>query len=186
MPGARPSAHAAAAATGSCAPHAARQRTPGSSAAGRIDAGSSRYSPVLPWLRLYGLRDLLGINLEFEREFRRDGVRFRHGDVTVTGLPDASLDALTCLSVIEHGVALRPFFAKAARVLRPGGVLRVSTDYARQPPDTSVLRAYGVSVRVFGPADLRVMLDPAHRESPVHWRRMGLRFTFAPLGLRRR
>lgn len=165
-----------------------------------LDAGSSRYSPVLPWLRLYGLRDLLGINLEFGREFRRDGVRFRHGDVTATGLADASLDALTCLSVVEHGVALPSFFAEAARVLRPGGVLSLSTDYAREAPDTSGLRAYGVPVRVFGPTDLRSMveiadgvgldligeLDPAHRESPVHWRRMGLRFTFVLLGLRRR
>lgn len=165
-----------------------------------LDAGSSRYSPVLAWLRLYGLRDLLGINLEFGREFRRDGVTYRHGDVTATGLPDASLDAVTCLSVIEHGVALRPFFTETARVLRPGGVLSVSTDYAREPPDTSGLQAYGVPVRVFGPADLHAMvdiadevgfdligeLDPAHRESPVHWRRTGLRFTFALLGLRRR
>lgn len=165
-----------------------------------LDAGSSRYSPVLAWLRLYGLRDLLGINLEFGREFRRDGVTYRHGDVTATGLPDASTDAVTCLSVIEHGVALRPFFTETARVLRPGGVLSVSTDYAREPPDTSGLRAYGVPVRVFSRADLRAMLeiadevgfdligelDPEHLESPVHWRRMGLRFTFALLGLRRR
>ena len=41
----------------------------GSRTARVMDAGSARYSPVLPWLRLYGLGSapgsLLGINLEF-------------------------------------------------------------------------------------------------------------------------
>ena len=97
----------------------------GSRRARVMDAGSARYSPVLPWLRLYGLGEepgsLLGIDIEFGDAVHRDGVVFRHGDVTATGLPDASLDAVTCMSVIEHGVPVEAFLRESARVLRPGG-----------------------------------------------------------------
>ena len=117
-----------------------------------LDAGAARYSTVLPSLRLYGLTRLSGINLEFHRSTRRGVVEFRPGDITATGLPDASLDAVTCMSVIEHGVDVRAFLAESARILRPGGVLVISTDYDQSPPDTSHHTAYGQEVHIFGPA----------------------------------
>lgn len=180
----------------------------GSRSARVMDAGSARYSPVLPWLRLYGLGEaeesLLGINLEFGRPVRRDGVTFRHGDVTASGLPDGSLDAVTCMSVIEHGVPIEPFLRESARVLRPGGVLCVSTDYDQEPPDTTGRTAYGSEVRIFGPADIRELVATAdavgldlvgdlstsdalsHEERPVHWERVGLDYTFILLTFQRR
>jgi len=170
-----------------------------------MDAGSARYSSVLPWLRLYGLGqqagDLLGINLEFGDPVHRDGVAFRRGDITATGLPDASLDAITCMSVIEHGVPLGGFLTESARVLRPGGVLCVSTDYDQHPPDTEGVMAYGSPVRIFGPDDIRAFIsdadvaglelvgdepDLSHAERPVHWKRTGLDYTFILLTFRRR
>ncbi len=169
-----------------------------------MDAGSARYSSVLPWLRLYGLGDapgsLLGINLEFGSTVHRDGVAFRQGDVTATGLPAGSLDAITCMSVIEHGVPLTAFLAESARVLRPGGVLCVSTDYDQTPPDTRGITAYGGPVRIFGPDDIRTFIadarsvglelvggepDFSHAERPVHWKRTGLDYTFILLTFRR-
>ncbi|MCI2237856.1 glycosyltransferase [Paenibacillus sp. TRM 82003] len=179
----------------------------GSRAARVLDAGSARYSPVLPWLRLYGFGAergaLAGINLEFGAPVHRDGVEFRHGDVTATGLPDGSLDAVTCLSVIEHGVPVPAFLAETARVLRPGGVLCVSTDYDADPPDTTGITAYGAPVRIFSPDDVRELVAQAdrvglelvgeltdevlaHPERPVHWARTGLDYTFVLLTFRRR
>jgi SAM-dependent methyltransferase len=179
----------------------------GSRTARVMDAGSARYSPVLPWLRLYGLGSepgsLLGINLEFGERTLRDGVEFRYGDVTATGLGDGSLDAVTCMSVIEHGVPVEPFLAETARVLRPGGVLCVSTDYDQNPPDTAGLTAYGTPVRIFDPAQIRELVAAAdrvglelvgeltdgalaHRERPVRWARLGLDYTFILLTFRRR
>ena len=179
----------------------------GSRAARVMDAGSARYSPVLPWLRLYGLGSepgsLLGINLEFGEPTLRDGVEFRYGDVTSTGLGDGSLDAVTCMSVIEHGVPVEPFLTETARVLRPGGVLCVSTDYDQNPPDTAGLTAYGTPVRIFDPAQIRELVAAAdrvglelvgeltdealaHRERPVRWARLGLDYTFILLTFRRR
>ena len=157
-----------------------------------LDAGAARYSTVLPSLRLYGLTRLSGINLEFHRSTRRGVVEFRPGDITATGLPDASLDAVTCMSVIEHGVDVRAFLAESARVLRPGGVLVISTDYDQAPPDTSNHTAYGQDVHIFGPKEIHDLvwaagelglqlqgeLDLEHAERPVHWPRYGLDYTF--------
>ncbi len=179
----------------------------GSRTASVLDAGSARYSPVLPWLRLYGLGGgrsrLIGINLEFGDPVLRDGVLFRAGDATATGLPDAALDAVTCMSVIEHGVPLRPFLAECARIIRPGGVLVVSTDYDQDPPDTTGVTAYGTPVHIFSPEEIRAFVAEAadvglslvgdvspegalsHPARPVHWRRTGLDYTFVLLTFRR-
>ncbi|MGI4896187.1 MAG: glycosyltransferase [Janthinobacterium lividum] len=179
----------------------------GSRTARVLDAGSARYSPVLPWLRLYGFGAqrgaLAGINLEFGATVHRDGVEFRHGDVTATGLPDAGLDAVTCMSVIEHGVPVEAFLAETARILRPGGVLALSTDYDQSPPDTTGVTAYGAPVIIFSPADLRDLVESAssvgldlvgelsdevlaHDGRPVHWKRTGLDYTFVLLTFIRR
>jgi SAM-dependent methyltransferase len=164
-----------------------------------LDAGSARYSPVLPWLRLYGLSDLVGVNLEFGRPVQRDGVVFQYGDITDTGFPEGRFDAVTCMSVIEHGVPIEPFLAESARILAPGGVLVVSTDYDQDPPDTTGITMYGRPVRIFDPAQITDLvaaaerhglhlmgeLRLAHTERPVHWKRTGLDYTFVRLSLRK-
>lgn len=172
-----------------------------------MDAGSARYSPILPWLRLYGLGatpgGLIGTNLEFGAPVLRDGVVFRYGDVTATGMPDGHLDAITCMSVIEHGVPLAAFLRESARILRPGGILVISTDYDYEPPDTRGKVAYGVPVHIFGPAQIRALISDAaavgldlvgeltdddlrHPERPCHWERVDLDYTFILLTFRRR
>lgn len=164
-----------------------------------LDAGSARYSSVLPWLRLYGLSDLVGNNLEFSEDVRRDGVLFRYGDVTDTDFPDARFDAVTCMSVVEHGVPIEPFLAESARIIKPGGVLVVSTDYDQSPPDTTGVTAYGQPVHIFSPDEIRDLVKTAgkhgltlkgelaleHAERPVHWTRTGLDYTFIRLAFDR-
>jgi len=102
--------------------------------------------------------------------------------------------------VIEHGVPMPEFFAEAARLLRPGGVLVISTDYAAEPPDTTGHLAYGAPVHVFAPAEIEALIKladdagfdldgsfvPDHRQRPVHWKRLDLRFTFVRLTFTRR
>ena len=164
-----------------------------------LDAGSARYSSVLPWLRLFGLSDLVGNNLEFGDDVRRDGVLFRYGDITKTDFPDGRFDAVTCMSVVEHGVPIEPFLAESARIIRPGGVLVVSTDYDQDPPDTTGVTAYGQPVHIFSPDDIRDFVKTAekhglvlkgelaleHAERPVHWKRTGLDYTFIRLAFDR-
>jgi SAM-dependent methyltransferase len=160
-----------------------------------LDAGAARYSPLLPWLRLYGYRRLTGNNLEFTRTTRHGPVTFEYGDITATGYPDASFDAVTCLSVLEHGVPVEAFLKESARLLRGGGVLVLSTDYDRHPQDTAGAYAYGAPVHIFGPDEIEELVELAagvglrlrgplrldNAERPVHWRRVDLHFTFLRL-----
>jgi len=160
-----------------------------------LDAGAARYSSILPWLRLYGVRELVGNNLEFTRSTHHGPVRFEPGDITSTHYRDGWFDAITCMSVVEHGVPLDGFAAESARILRPGGLLVLSTDYDQEPPDTTGKTAYGVPVKIFGPEDIRQFVKTAeghgldlvgelrleHADRPVHWKRTGLDYTFIRL-----
>lgn len=165
-----------------------------------LDAGAAQYSVPLPWLRILGYRNLLGINIDLKRPRRRGLIAYRPGDATSTGLPSGSIDAALCLSVIEHGVPLERFLPEMARIVKPGGLLVVSTDYDQEPPDTRGLSAYGVPVKVFGQADIEQLTHDAadhglslvgdlalrHSARPVHWKRLGLRYTFILMTFERR
>lgn len=160
-----------------------------------LDAGAESYSTFLPGLRQLGWRNLLGINLAFAQTQDRDGIRYRPGDVTATGLPAASLSFIACLSVIEHGVDPARFFAEQARLLRPGGHLFLSFDYWEDPVETFGQHAYGVPIRIFSRDDVAALLAiaaahglaprtpfrPSCAEKVVHWQRFGLRYSFANL-----
>jgi SAM-dependent methyltransferase len=165
-----------------------------------LDAGAARYSPVLPWLHIYGVRELVGNNLEFTRTTTHGKVRFEPGDITATPYRDGWFDAITCMSVVEHGVLLEAFVAESARILRPGGLLVVSTDYDQDPSDTTGKTAYGVPVKIFGLDDILKFVERAaaegldlvgelklnHEERPVHWKRTGVDYTFIRLTFTRR
>ncbi|MBO0728707.1 MAG: glycosyltransferase [Acidimicrobiaceae bacterium] len=165
-----------------------------------LDAGAARYSPILPWLSLYGVEGLVGNNLEFTRTIRHGRARFEPGDITRLAHGEGSFDAVTCMSVIEHGVPLEGFVTEMQRVLRPGGLLVISTDYNQEPVDTTGKYVYGAPVKIFDPDGIRQLVSLAdshdfdlvgplrleHEERPVFWKRTGLRFTFIRLTFRRR
>lgn len=119
-----------------------------------LDAGAEVYSRFLPWMYLYGYRNLCGINLIFNRPMRHGPILYEHGDITRTRFPDNNFDAIACLSVVEHGVDLGQFFVEMARILKPGGILITSTDYFETPTDTGALAAYGVPIRVFNRSEI--------------------------------
>ncbi len=123
-----------------------------------LDAGAERYSTFLPGLRRLGFTNLTGINTVFDTEQHADGITFRHGDVTGSGLPGATFGFIACLSVIEHGVDLPAFFREQARLLRPGGHLFVSCDYWETPVDTAGQSAYGTPVHIFTQPELDAMI----------------------------
>jgi len=160
---------------------------------GRIlDAGAEFYSNVLPALFLHGYRALYGINLSFSDEARRGPIRYLPGDLTRTPFPDAHFDAVTCLSVIEHGVPLEAYFREMHRLLRPGGLLITSTDYYPTPVHSEGMSAHGSPIKIFSRPEIEAALSLAGDiglrstadvdlecgEKPIRWEPYGLEYTF--------
>ena len=164
-----------------------------------LDAGAPHYARLLPWLYLYGYRELHGIDLVYERAARLGPIRYERMDLTRTTFPDESFEAIACLSVIEHGVDVPAYVDEAARLLRPGGLLVTSTDFWCEPVETHGQEAYGVPIRILGPADIEALVAhaasrglrpvrPLHlacRERAVRWERFGLDYTFVNVVLRK-
>ena len=158
-----------------------------------LDAGAEIYSNVLPALFLYGYHDLHGINLSFTDPMRRGPIRYIPGDLTHTPYEGWSFDAITCMSVIEHGVPLREYFREMWRLLKPGGLLITSTDYYPTPIDTRGQMAHGTPIRIFSKPELKAAIELAQdqhfeltdhidldcEEKPIHWEQFGLEYTFA-------
>lgn len=165
-----------------------------------FDAGGERYSMILPWLWLYGYRRLIAGNIAFTSRTRLGPIVYEPVDITKTSYPAAHFDAVTCLSVIEHGVDLRRYFEEMSRIIVPGGLLITSTDYWDTPVDTRGQSAYGVPIRIFTKADIVAALELAHNfgfealaepdlktaEPVVHWKAYDLRYTFVIFSLRKR
>lgn len=164
-----------------------------------LDAGAEMYSNVLPALFACGYRRLYGMNLSFADPARRGPIRYLRGDITRTGFSDGFFDAVTCMSVIEHGVPLRPYFAEMFRVLKPGGLLITSTDYYPEPIDTTGKEAHGAPVKIFSRREAEEMMalareigfeatgpvDLAASARPIRWEEFGLEYTFLIFTLRK-
>jgi SAM-dependent methyltransferase len=81
------------------------------------------------WLRAHGAGVVDGVDVtpEMLDQARARGV-FRalvEADVADTGLPGATYDVVTTSLVDEHLASLRPLYAEAARLLRPGGTYAI-------------------------------------------------------------
>jgi SAM-dependent methyltransferase len=160
--------------------------------------GVPGYSHISTWLAHHGF-EVDVINPALEREFSAQGgrVRYTRDDGTGTRFADANFAAATCLSVIEHGVELDPFFREMHRILVSGGYLLVSTDFWHEPIDTGDRRKFGAPVRIFTREDIEVIVARAEahgfgltgpidyrcEEKTVEW--LGLEYTFLDFALRR-
>jgi SAM-dependent methyltransferase len=164
-----------------------------------LDAGAELYSSFLPALYAYGYKNLTGINLLFPRAIQRGPIRYEPGDITSTRFAEASFDAVGCLSVIEHGVDLNAFFREMSRIIRPNGLLIVSTDFWETPVDTIGKQDFGAPIHVFTRRELESALliasdsgfeltapiDLNCVEKAARWDYHGLKYTYVLLSLRR-
>lgn len=169
-----------------------------------LDAGSGAKAVILQWLHRVGYHALYGCDLEPIREDLKNalGIRFSQQDLTATSYGDAAFQAITCISVIEHNVPIPAFATEMTRLLRPGGMLLISTDYWSEPVDCTGLYPYGEAageMKVFDPSGLAEAVDtivsaglelaaPVEyqtTEKAVRWERVDREYTFAFLSFRK-
>ena len=128
-----------------------------------------------------------------------NAIDFRREDFYNPDLAPGSVGVMTAISVIEHGYDQAKLVSTAARLLKPGGLLLLTTDYredgAKVPED---FRAFGLTYRIFSRADLESLVADAEKaglemigpaewsdsEYPIRWG--DWQFTFAFVGLRKR
>lgn len=165
-----------------------------------LDAGAELYSTILPWLFLYGYKNLRGINIAFDSPVKHGAIHYEYGDITHTKFKEGIFDAITCLSVIEHGVDVHAYFKEMSRILRPGGILITSTDYYEIPTNTKSQYAYGVPIHIFSKTEIIAALEVAKEfdliltgpldlsceEKAVRWEPYNLEYTFVVFTLQKK
>ncbi|MCX8091367.1 MAG: methyltransferase domain-containing protein [Verrucomicrobiae bacterium] len=98
-----------------------------------LDLGSAEGGTL--W-RLHQLRPdlrLFAVDIAGEPQRYPPGCEFCRADLERQRLPwpDASMDAVTCLHLVEHLHDLGAFMSEVSRLLRPGGAVFVETPHPR-------------------------------------------------------
>lgn len=78
-------------------------------------------------------RSVIGVDVDAaavaaaSAKYRLPNLRYAHGSATALLMPDAAVDAVTSFETLEHLAAHDDMLAEIRRVLRPGGLLIIST-----------------------------------------------------------
>ena len=157
-------------------------------------------SEMLPVLHRAGFTRLAGadLNPRVVKMPYADVIDYRCEDFLHGGLPDSSQDAITSISVMEHGYDEPRLLAELGRLLRPGGYYLASFDYWPDKIDTGAVRFFDMSWTLFSREEVQGLIDAAgaHGLEPVGEldfeaaqrpiKCAGFRYTFAWLALRKR
>lgn len=126
-----------------------------------------------------------------------DRVRYTVSDFNETPFESGSFDAITAISVIEHGYDPERLFKEVGRLLKPSGYFLASFDYWPDKIDTAGVQFFGMSWLIFSKGEIEAMLEVCERhgllpvgavnseaeERVVHC--MGFDYTFGWLALRK-
>jgi len=158
-----------------------------------LDAGGEKNSLIIFWLYQLGFSNLKCLNLTFNKKIKRGDIEFIPGDLTKTSFPDNYFDAITCISVIEHGVDEIKYFKEMYRILKKGGLLITSIDYWENEIDRMNGLAYNNPIYVYNKNSVRILLEKAQKQGfvlfgpeidlncknkVVKWKKFSLDFTF--------
>ena len=128
-----------------------------------LDIGSFG-SEVLCILHRLGYRNLTGIDLNprISDMPHQDSVRYVVSDFMSTPFTDGSFDALTAISVIEHGFDAERLLRETSRILKPGGYFIASVDYWPEKIDTKGMNIFGMDWTIFSKQELISFIANAH------------------------
>lgn len=129
-------------------------------------------SEILPALYHLGYSSLTGIDLNpGVREMPYpDAIRYEVGNFLETRFEGNSFDAVTAISVIEHGLDAPRLLREISRLLRPGGYFIASFDYWPEKIDTDGMKIFETDWTIFS------------KEEVLDFVRIASRYGLAPVG----
>lgn len=122
-------------------------------------------SEILVALHRLGYRRLAGVDLDpaVRRMPHGNAIKYEVADFLQTPFADGAFDAITSISVIEHGFQSDRLLKEMSRLLRPGGYFIASFDYWPDKIDTTGTTFFGMSWTIFSKSDVRSFIDDASR-----------------------
>lgn len=88
-------------------------------------------------------------------------VRYEVSDFTHTPFANESFQAITAISVIEHGFNSQLLLKEVSRILRRDGFFIASFDYWPDKVDTSGIKIFGMDWRIFSAREVDAFLKDA-------------------------
>jgi SAM-dependent methyltransferase len=128
-------------------------------------------SEILLSLNAIGFSKLHGIDLNkniSKMPFQSE-INYQEQDFMNTTFDDHSFQAITSVSVIEHGFDSKKMFAEMSRLLKLKGYLLVSFDFWPEKIDTSNIKLFGMEWNIFSKDEVLSLIKDAsdYNLSPV-------------------
>lgn len=120
-------------------------------------------SEVLVSLHQIGFTNLTGADLNpalQEMPFP-DSIHYEVTNFMRTPFPDASFKAITSISVIEHGFEGESLLKEVSRLLQPGGYFISSFDYWPEKIDTTGVKFFDMTWRIFSKEEVTSFVNDA-------------------------
>lgn len=108
-------------------------------------------SEVLVALHKLGFLNLTGadLNTDLRKMPYQNSIHYEITDFMHTKFEDASFQAITSISVIEHGFDGQSLLKEMSRLLKPGGYFVASFDYWPEKIDTTGTKFFGMDWKIF-------------------------------------
>ena len=108
-------------------------------------------SEVIVTLHKLGYSDLTGVdlNMGLRKMPYQDSIKYETVDFMHTKFEDASFQAITSISVIEHGFDGQSLLKEMSRLLKPNGYFIASLDYWPEKINTTGIKYFGMDWKIF-------------------------------------
>jgi SAM-dependent methyltransferase len=127
-----------------------------------LDVGA--FASELPCiLHNLGYRNLAGVdvNPDIKKMPYADAVRYEVADFMRTPFEEATFQAITAISVIEHGFKSERLLTEVSRLLCPDGFFVASFDFWPEKVNSADVKLFGMDWTIFSAQELRTFIEQA-------------------------
>lgn len=111
----------------------------------------------------------IDLNPELKQMPYADNIQYMISDFMQTPFENESFNAVTAISVIEHGFDSHRLLAEISRILKPNGFFIISVDYWPEKIDTSDVKPFGMDWKIFSENELRSFIKEAEKFGFKHY-----------------